>query len=202
MKEDLITKGAFLKSDNISLKDKIVAVSNQIEQTFSQNIQKTEKKTGLFTMLDKKTLLHKLSQETEPRITVSLYKYQHLNNLPVYRAELYKEWEDLNVLGRIYIAEEGIINAQMSVPRSNLELLRESVARRFPGTPFKYAIENGQSFLKLTVKVRKKILADGQEDHSYDVTNVGKHLNAEQWNEAMDQKIPLWLMLETTMSTK
>lgn len=188
MKEDLTTKGAFLKSDNISLKDKIVAVSNQIEQTFSQNIKKTEKKNRtLHNKLDKKTLLYKLSQETEPRITVSLYKYQHLNNLPVYRAELYKEWEDLNVLGRIYIAEEGI-NAQMSVPRSNLELLRESVARRFPGTPFKYAIENGQSFLKLTVKVRKKILADGQEDHSYDVTNVGKHLNAEQWNEAMEQK--------------
>ena len=57
MKEDLTTKGAFLKSDNISLKDKIVAVSNQIEQTFSQNIQKTEKKNRtLHNKLDKKNI--------------------------------------------------------------------------------------------------------------------------------------------------
>ena len=52
--------------------------------------------------------------------------------------------------------------------------------------PFKIAIEdNGKSFYKLIVKVRKKIVADGLDDNSFDVTNVGNHLTAKEFNEAI-----------------
>jgi UPF0176 protein len=34
--------------------------------------------------------------------------------------------------------------------------------------------------------VRNKIVADGLNDYDFDVTNVGKHLDARQFNEAMD----------------
>jgi UPF0176 protein len=37
-------------------------------------------------------------------------------------------------------------------------------------------------FLKLKVKVRNKILADGLNDQTFDVTNIGKHLKAEEFN--------------------
>ena len=38
------------------------------------------------------------------------------------------------------------------------------------------------AFLKLKIKVRDKILADGLNDKTFDVTQKGKHLNAEEFN--------------------
>lgn len=53
--------------------------------------------------------------------------------------------------------------------------------------PFKIAVEDdGKSFIKLVVKVRKKIVADGLDDNAFDVTNVGNHLTAAEFNEAMN----------------
>lgn len=172
----------FLVMKKIDSTSSQISVSNQKEVTREGGKVKNRL---LHNKLDKKTLIKRLEAETVPRKTISFYRYQILENLRAYRAELYKEWEDFGVLGRIYIAEEGI-NAQVSVPEDKVEFLRESVNRRFPGTPFKVAVEEGTSFLKLTIKVRKKILADGQDDHSYDVTNVGKHLSAKEWNEALE----------------
>lgn len=145
------------------------------------------KNRTLHNKYDKESLRQRLASEKEPRVTISFYRYARLKELPSYRAELYKEWEDLGVLGRIYIAAEGI-NAQVSVPGTNLEGFKTSVERRFPGTPLKYAVEQGSSFLKLQIKVKQKILADGLDDGSYDVTNVGKHLTASEWNEAMEKQ--------------
>ena len=52
--------------------------------------------------------------------------------------------------------------------------------------PLKIAVEDdGKSFIKLTIKVRHKILADGMDDGSYDTSNVGKHLTAAEWNKQM-----------------
>ena len=53
--------------------------------------------------------------------------------------------------------------------------------------PFKIAVqENLNSFLKLAIKVKKQIVADGLNSNEYDVTNVGKHLSAKEWNECMN----------------
>jgi UPF0176 protein len=42
-----------------------------------------------------------------------------------------------------------------------------------------YVIEqDDHSFLKLTIKVRDKIVADGLVDKTFDVTNIGIHLKA------------------------
>jgi UPF0176 protein len=55
--------------------------------------------------------------------------------------------------------------------------------------PIKYAIEdNGKSFYKLTIKVRPKIVADGLDDGSFDVTNVGKHLSALEFHELVQKE--------------
>jgi len=49
------------------------------------------------------------------------------------------------------------------------------------------AIEHDdKSFLKLKVKVRKKIVADGLNDATFDVTNKGIHVGAEQFNELIE----------------
>ena len=40
--------------------------------------------------------------------------------------------------------------------------------------------------MKLVIKVKKQIVADGLNDNEYDVTNVGKHLSANEWNECIN----------------
>jgi UPF0176 protein len=138
---------------------------------------------------DKETLKKKLSDEQFKRITLSFYRYVILEELPLFRDNFYKELSDLNVLGRIYIAREGI-NAQISVPEQNwnsfIDLLNSYV--QFKDVDLKIAVEDdGKSFYKLIVRIREKIVGDGLNDDEFDVTNVGKHLSAKEFNEAMQE---------------
>lgn len=127
-------------------------------------------------------------QEEFRRITLSFYRYVIIENPHELRDELYKEWSELNVFGRTYLAKEGI-NAQMSVPEHHWNEFIEKLYQRkiFEKIPFKIAVEDdGKSFYKLKVKVRNKIVADGLDDGSFDVTNVGKHMTAKEFNEALN----------------
>ncbi len=124
-----------------------------------------------------------------PRTTLSFYRYVRLREVEDLRHALYQEWEALGVLGRIYIAPEGI-NAQVSVPTNNLEHFRKALDAReaFANVPWKIAVEDdGKSFLKLAIKVKKKIVADGLADDAFDVTNVGEHLDARTFNRKMEE---------------
>ena len=47
--------------------------------------------------------------------------------------------------------------------------------------------DDGNSFFKLTIKVRKQIVSDGLPIDEYDVTNVGNHLDAKSWNQALEK---------------
>jgi len=139
--------------------------------------------------VNKKELKKRIQEETVKRFTVSFYRYVIIENPEELRDNLFKLWNDLGILGRIYIAREGI-NAQMSVPADNWEAFKINLFAdsRFLDVPFKIAVEdNGKSFYKLTIKVRPKIVADGLNDDAFDVTNVGNHLTAREFNEAMEK---------------
>ena len=145
-------------------------------------------KKHMFNKLSKSECLDILNKEDFSRKTVSFYRYVILKDLSDFRDELYKNWNKLAVLGRIYIAKEGI-NAQLSVPEHHWEEFIENINsyKQFQGVPFKFALEdNGKSFFKLTVKIRDQIVADGLSSDQYDVTNVGKHLSAKEWNNSME----------------
>ncbi|MGY8986921.1 MAG: oxygen-dependent tRNA uridine(34) hydroxylase TrhO [Flavobacteriales bacterium] len=145
-------------------------------------------KNNMFNKLSKEQCVALLEKETFKRVTISFYKYILLANLLDLRDELYNKWNDLGVLGRIYLADEGI-NAQLSVPEHNLKDFIQNVNSFsfFKDTPFKIAVEDdGKSFFKLTIKIRKQIVSDGLSIENYDVTNVGKHLSAKQWNESIN----------------
>ena len=121
------------------------------------------------------------------RLTISFYQYHKIENPQLLRDKLFLEWNDLDVLGRIYISFEGV-NAQISVPAENLYALKEQLdAISFlKDIRLNIAIEqNNKSFLKLNVKVRKKIVADGLDDATFDVTDKGIHLNAIEFNEML-----------------
>jgi UPF0176 protein len=77
----------------------------------------------------------------------------------------------------------------MSIPEYNfgsfLDLLDSSAELK--DMHIKYALEdNGKSFYKLTMKVRPKIVADGLDERSYDMSKTGKHLSALDFHNAMD----------------
>ena len=122
------------------------------------------------------------------RITISFYIYHKIENPQLLRDKLFLEWNALEVLGRIYVSYEGI-NAQLSVPSDNfLDLKAQLDAISFlKDIRLNVAVEqNNKSFLKLKVKVRDKIVADGLNDASFDVTNKGVHVNAKEFNTLLE----------------
>ena len=122
------------------------------------------------------------------RLTISFYKYAHIGNPQIFRNHLFIHWNSLDVLGRIYVAHEGI-NAQLSVPADNFELFKAHIdsISFLENVRFNIAIEqDNKSFLKLKVKVRHKIVADGLNDKTFDVTNKGIHVGPERFNELIE----------------
>ncbi len=129
-------------------------------------------------------LKKRLLSDTEKRTTVSFYKYFPVENPPEFRDELYLNFEKLGVLGRIYVAREGI-NAQASVPERNFEKFRDYLYSIAPLNDLRLNValeDDGKSFWVLNVKVRPKIVADGIEDESFSVENRGAYLNAAEFN--------------------
>lgn len=138
----------------------------------------------LHNKVDRRVLIERMLSSDEERMTLSFYQYAHIKNPPFFRDYLFIHWEEMGVLGRTYIAREGI-NAQVSLPKANFERFKEhlySIAF-LDGIRLNIAVDdNGKSFFKLIVKVRDKIVADGLNDATFDVTNKGKHLSAEAFN--------------------
>ena len=128
-----------------------------------------------------------IDEAGKDRITISFYQYFKIENPQLLRDKLFLEWDALDVLGRIYVSFEGI-NAQLSVASENLFALKEQLdtITFLKDIRLNVAVEhNNKSFLKLKVKVRNKIVADGLVDETFDVTNKGVHLNAEEFNEML-----------------
>ncbi|MFN5629392.1 MAG: rhodanese-related sulfurtransferase [Bacteroidota bacterium] len=142
----------------------------------------------LYNRVNKEELKKKIAEDPTPRTTLSFYKYVIIENPDELRDQFFYDWSLLGVLGRIYLAKEGI-NAQLSLPTEKFDLFKEKLYgdERFADVPFKIAVEDdGKSFYKLAIKVREKIVADGLDDGNFDVTNVGKHLTAKEFNEALE----------------
>lgn len=122
------------------------------------------------------------------RLTLSFYAYAHIEDPKVFRDDLFVEWNKLDVLGRIYVAKEGI-NAQLSLPATNMVAFKKYLDT-YPflkDIRLNVAVEqDNKSFLKLTIKVRDKVVADGLNDETFDVTDIGTHLKAADFNRLMD----------------
>lgn len=139
---------------------------------------------ALYNKIEGRLLKKKMQFLPEKRVTISFYKYHHILNPQDFRDELYLGLDSLNVLGRIYVAPEGI-NAQISVKAENIEDFRNYLFSISFLNQIRLNIaiqDNGKSFFKLKILVRKKIVADGLDDSSFDVTNSGVHVNAKEFN--------------------
>ncbi len=144
---------------------------------------------ALYNKKNKEQLIQKLNEESFKRVTLSFYRYININNLEDLRDNLYEKWSDMNVLGRVYIAEEGI-NAQISVPKHNIEKFKKHLNsyKQFKNVELKLAVQDKTSFYKLVIKVKNEIVAYKIKENEYDINKTGIHLNAHDFNELMDKK--------------
>ncbi|RMA65930.1 oxygen-dependent tRNA uridine(34) hydroxylase TrhO [Ulvibacter antarcticus] len=142
----------------------------------------------LYNTLSAKERAQILEAAGEDRLTLSFYQYAKVGNVSLFRNHLFIAWDTMEVLGRIYVAHEGI-NAQLSVPAKRFNEFKEFLdgVSFLKDVRLNIAIEHDlKSFLKLKVKVRHKIVADGLNDDSFDVTNKGVHVAAEEFNRLIE----------------
>lgn len=139
--------------------------------------------------INKDELKARMLADPEPRTTLSFYQYAKISNPEFFRNHLYLQLSEVGVFGRIYVASEGI-NGQISIPSKNMDALQDRFDQIdfLKGIRLNIAVEDdGRSFYVLKIKVKEKIVADGLEDESFDVTNKGVHLSAEDFNKLTDQ---------------
>lgn len=144
----------------------------------------------LFNKYSKEDLTRQLREKSARFTTISFYKYAHIADPKVFRDTLYRQWVELGVVGRTYVAREGI-NAQIGVPDKNVDLFKQQLYQIdfLNGVGLNAAVDESNAefpFLKLKIKVRPKILADGLNDNTFDVTDTGQHLCPQQFNELTD----------------
>ena len=144
---------------------------------------------ALYNKVNREELKNKIIESKEPRITLSFYKFHPIEDPSAFRNDLYRLLDTLAVLGRIYVASEGI-NAQISIPKNQFESFREALYT----LPFlkevrlNVAIEDdGKSFYVLKIKVRDKIVADGLEGDVFDITDGAKHVDAITFNRLSEK---------------
>jgi len=142
----------------------------------------------LHNRISQQELKERLYQEKEPRKTVSFYQYFLIDDPKEFRDILYKKLIELRVFGRIYVAREGI-NAQISVPEMYFEQLKNYLYSMefLNGVRINVAVDDGKSFWVLKIKVREKIVADGIADTSFDMSNKGRYVNAEEFNSLTNE---------------
>ena len=145
---------------------------------------------NLYNKINGEELKQKMLASTEKRVTLSFYQYHNIVNPQLFRDHFYLNLNQIGVLGRIYVAKEGI-NAQISIPEQHFEAFKTLMNSIdfLKGIRLNIAIEDdGKSFFKLKIKVKEKIVADGLDDATFDPSKRGKHLKAAAYNKLVDQE--------------
>lgn len=144
----------------------------------------------LHNRISNEELKARMLAESEPRTTVSFYKYFNIADATAFRDTLYIQFTKLKVFGRIYVAKEGI-NAQVSVPQSYFDAFKTVLFASHPELDqvrLNIALEDdGKSFWVLRLKVRDRIVADGIDDQTFNSADVGEYLQAERVNQMIDE---------------
>lgn len=136
---------------------------------------------------NRRELKARLQESAESRRTLSFYRYVRLKNPAFFRDHLYGLFAETGVLGRVYVAPEGV-NAQISVPEHRFADFKTALETIdfFQNMRLNVGVEAaGKSFFTLAVKVRPKIVADGIDDPGFDPGQTGLHLDAEAWNRLL-----------------
>lgn len=144
----------------------------------------------LYNKLSAKEHANLIETAEKERLTLSFYQYAQIGNPNLFRNYLFLNWNPMEVLGRIYVSKEGI-NGQLSLPTERFETFKKQLDQIdfLKDIRLNIAVKQyNKSFLKLTIKVRDKIVADGLDDETFDVTQKGKHVNADEFNSLLENE--------------
>ncbi|MEM9722707.1 MAG: rhodanese-related sulfurtransferase [Bacteroidota bacterium] len=145
---------------------------------------------ALHNKVDRRVLKEQMEKSPARRTTFSFYRYFSIAEPEEFRDKLYQFFDKWLIFGRVYVAKEGI-NGQVSIPSESLASFRQNFYTEYPklnGVRLNIALDDdGKSFYKLKIKVRKKIVADGLAEGSFDVFNKGTYLNAEEFNDLTER---------------
>lgn len=138
----------------------------------------------LHNRVSRRELKARMRADNTPRTTVSFYLYTRIEDPVAFRDRWYGALKPLGVLGRIYVAGEGV-NAQASLPGDRFDDFRSFLDAEpgFHGLRLNTAVDNqGSSFFVLTIKVRDRIVADGILDPGFDMQRKGAYVDAAAFN--------------------
>lgn len=128
---------------------------------------------------------------------LAFYKFHDLSkvDLAQFRQQLLGDLGQMDIVGRIYIANEGI-NAQLSCPEWRIQELRtycnHVLKPKLGGQlmDLNFGTEDSAgpaAFRALHVRIRKQLVADGLDPKSYDLTNQPSHLSPAAWHEKLSK---------------
>ncbi|TYZ69331.1 hypothetical protein PybrP1_000105 [[Pythium] brassicae (nom. inval.)] len=130
---------------------------------------------------------------------ISLYNYTPLveSELRQLRRDLLHQWGELGVLGRVYVAREGV-NAQLVLPVGNVRALETSFPVLLTGAKLFYghlfdecddrSVSARELFHKLDVRVRDQIVRDGFTRGALDLQQSGGSLPPAEWHARLAQR--------------
>lgn len=145
---------------------------------------------SLHNRVSRALLKQRAQNDLTPRHTISFYCYFPIDDTQEFRDKWYDYFSTLDIFGRVYIATEGI-NAQISCPTSNLNLLKDFIYSHadLKGLRLNLAVdERSNSFYVLDIKIRNRIVADGIDDPSFSMQNKGRYVDAEKFNELIKEQ--------------
>ncbi|ANZ22570.1 sulfurtransferase [Buchnera aphidicola (Diuraphis noxia)] len=144
----------------------------------------------LYNTVAKKELKKRMLSEQVQRLTLSFYKYFNILEPQIYRDKIYENFYKYDVLGRVYIAKEGI-NAQISVPIKNYFFLKKflyAFDSELNCIRINKSLSSKKSFWVLSVKVRKKIVSDGINESFFNPKNTGVYIKSKETNIMLNDK--------------
>ena len=122
------------------------------------------------------------------KTVLAFYKFVHLHNPQKQKEKLVSFLEDNQTVGTIILANEGI-NGMCSLDVAKNEEVKSFLQQNFglKNSEFKENLSNSDVFKKLSVKVKKEIVALGLPDINPAVS-VGTYIEPEEWDAFISKK--------------
>jgi len=123
---------------------------------------------------------------------IMFYIYTNIKNPDAFRENQHKLCKELNLLGTILIAKEGI-NGCLSGKEKNIEKYKKELIKNkiFSDIQFKDTKTNKHDFKRLSVRIRKEIVASRLK---VDIKNVAPYVGPGELKEWLDKEEDLILL--------
>lgn len=124
------------------------------------------------------------------------YNYTQIENPSEFLEEQKALCKNLNLKGRIIIATEGI-NGTLEGLESDINKYIESLKNdtKFADTHIKTSIGNGDSFPKLSIKIKPELVNLGLGDQDVNPSvKTAKHISAEELHELFESKVEFYII--------